>query len=71
MPAGLGAPARRPSTISTHDGVHWYRPSVTALTTRGDTSAKSILAFRRFISGGVIRYTRRFKVGKVVAARSA
>jgi hypothetical protein len=55
-------------SISTLDGVPWYGPPVTALTTRGDTSAKSILAFRRFLSGGVIRYTRRFDVGKAVAA---
>ena len=37
--------------ISTLDGVPFYGPPVTALTTRGDTSPKSILAFARFLSG--------------------
>ena len=38
--------------ISTIDGVPWYGPPVTALTTRGDTSTKSILAFKRFPTPG-------------------
>jgi hypothetical protein len=54
--------------ISTLDGVPYYGPPVTALTTRNDTSKKSILAFNRFPTGSAIRYTRQIKVSKVVAA---
>jgi serine/threonine protein kinase len=55
-------------SISTIDGVPWYGPPVTALTTRGDTSAKSILAFNRFLSGSDIHYTRTITLTPVVAA---
>jgi hypothetical protein len=55
--------------ISTGDGVPWYGPPVTALTTRGDTSKKSILAFTRFPSGSDVRYRRTVHVSKVVAAQ--
>ena len=55
--------------ISTTDGVPFYGPPVTALTTRGDTSKKSILAFRRFPSGSDLRYKRTIRVSKVVAAQ--
>ena len=41
---------------------------MTALTTRGDTSSKSILAFKRFPHTGNISYTRTIRVSKVVAA---
>jgi hypothetical protein len=55
--------------IGTTDGVPWYGPPVTALTTSGDTSIpKSLLAFTRFPSTGSIDYKRRFSVGKVVAS---
>jgi protein kinase-like protein len=55
--------------IGTKDGVPWYGPPVTALTTTGDTSIpKSLLAFTRFPTTGSIRYKRRFSVGKVVAS---
>jgi len=54
--------------ISTTDGIPWYGPPVTALTTRGDTSPKSILAFKRFPHTGNISYTRKIRVSKVVAA---
>jgi hypothetical protein len=55
--------------ISTTDGVPFYGPPVTALTTRGDTSKKSILAFTRFASGSDLRYKRTIRVSKVVAAQ--
>jgi hypothetical protein len=55
-------------SISTLDGVPWYGPPVTALTTRGNTSAKSILALHRFPTQGNITYTRRIRLTKVVAA---
>jgi hypothetical protein len=44
--------------ISTTDGINYYGPPVQALTTRGDTSVASILAFPRFLSGGNLHYTR-------------
>jgi serine/threonine protein kinase len=55
-------------TISTLDGVPFYGPPVTALTTRGDTSPKSILSFNRFLSGSALRYTRTIRLTDVVAA---
>jgi hypothetical protein len=55
--------------IGTLDGVPWYGPPVTALTTRGDTTVKkSLLAFTRFPRAGNIRYTRAIRVSKVIAA---
>jgi Protein kinase domain len=55
--------------IATGDGVPWYGPPVTALTTMGDiTPKKSLLAFKRYPTVGSIRYTRRINVGKVVAS---
>ena len=39
--------------ISTLDGAPFYGPPVTALTTKGDTSPRSILAFNRFPTGRV------------------
>jgi hypothetical protein len=54
--------------ISTIDGIPFYGPPVTALTTSGDTSPNSILALKRFPGTGNIRYTRTFRVTPVVAA---
>ncbi len=45
-------------TISTTDGLLYYGDAVTALTTRGDTSPKSIVVLPRYPSGGTIRYKR-------------
>jgi hypothetical protein len=56
-------------SVSTLDGVPWYGPPVTSLTTRGDTSKNSILAFKRFPSGSDVRYKRTIRVSKVVAAQ--
>ena len=42
-------------SISTTDGINYYGPAVQALTTRGDTSPSSILAFPRFLTGGALR----------------
>jgi hypothetical protein len=44
--------------IDTNDGIKYYGPPVEALTTRGDTSVSSILAFPRYLSGGTLHYTR-------------
>ena len=54
--------------ISTTDGINYYGPPVQALTTRGDTSVSSILAFPRFLSGGDLHYTRTIVVPRSVAA---
>jgi serine/threonine protein kinase len=54
--------------ISTTDGISYYGPPVQALTTHGDTSVSSILAFHRFLSGGNLRYTRTITVPAKVAA---
>lgn len=59
-------------SISTGAGLPFYGPVRTSLTTRGDTSGKSLLAFPRYLSTGSLRYTRRIKLprGVVGAIRS-
>ena len=54
--------------ISTSDGINYYGPPVQALTTHGDTSVASILAFHRFPSGGALHYTRTIVLPPSVAA---
>jgi hypothetical protein len=54
--------------ISTTDGINYYGPPVQALTTHGDTSVASILAFPRFLSGGDLHYTRTIVLPDSVAA---
>ncbi len=54
--------------ISTTDGINYYGPPVQALTTHGDTSVASILAFPRFLSGGDLHYTRTIVLPRSVAA---
>ncbi|MGI8800713.1 MAG: Hsp70 family protein [Solirubrobacteraceae bacterium] len=54
--------------ISTTDGIPYYGPPITALTTSGDTSPASILAFGRYPSTGSIRYVRTFTIPAPVAA---
>jgi hypothetical protein len=55
--------------ITTTNGLPWYGPPVTALTTTGDiTPKKSLLAFNRYPTVGRIRYSRRIRVGEVVAS---
>jgi hypothetical protein len=55
-------------SISTTDGINYYGPPVQALTTSGDTSTNSILAFSRYPTGGTIRYTRTITLPPPVAA---
>jgi serine/threonine protein kinase len=55
-------------SISTTDGINYYGPPVQALTTSGDTSTASILAFSRYPTGGMIRYTRTITLPPPVAA---
>jgi hypothetical protein len=45
--------------ISTEDGIKFYGPVETALTTTGDTSIKSFLVFSRFPTLGAISYKRK------------
>jgi hypothetical protein len=67
-PASAAKPHNGHLTISTLDGAPFYGPPVTALTTRGDTSSKSILAFNRFLSGSALHYSRKIEVSPVIAA---
>ncbi|HZE04454.1 MAG TPA: hypothetical protein VE127_04470, partial [Solirubrobacteraceae bacterium] len=48
--------------ISTGDGLKYYGPPVVSLTTTGDTSAQSNLAFPRYPSVGAIRYKRVIRI---------
>jgi serine/threonine protein kinase len=66
-PASAARPHNGHLTISTTDGIAYYGPPVQALTTRGDTSVASILAFPRFLSGGTLRYTRTITLPPTVA----
>jgi serine/threonine protein kinase len=54
--------------ISTGNGIKYYGPPLVSLTLRGDTSAKSNLAFPRFPSVGAITYSRAVTVSSSVAA---
>jgi hypothetical protein len=54
--------------ISTTDGIKFYGPPQTSLTTIGDTSSKSIIDFSRYPHVGDIRYTRTIQVPPGVAA---
>jgi len=55
--------------IDTNDGILYYGPPVQSLTTSGDTSLSSILVFRRYPSGGMIRYSRTITLPPKVAAQ--
>lgn len=55
--------------VSTTDGINYYGPPVQALTTHGDTSVSSILAFTRFPSGGALHYTRTITLPANVVAQ--
>ena len=54
--------------ISTGNGLRFYGPPLVSLTVKGDTSAKSNLAFPRFPSVGAISYERSVTVSSSVAA---
>jgi hypothetical protein len=55
-------------TISTTNGEEFYGPPVASLTTSGDTSPASVLAFSRYPSTGTIRYRRTFTLPAQVVA---
>jgi Protein kinase domain len=67
-PASAARPHNNHLAISTTDGINYYGPPVQALTTHGDTSVASILAFPRFLSGGNLHYTRTIVLPASVAA---
>jgi serine/threonine protein kinase len=67
-PASAARPHNGHLAISTTDGINYYGPPVQALTTRGDTSVSSILAFPRFLTGGTLHYTRTVALPADVAA---
>jgi hypothetical protein len=54
-------------SISTTDGIKYYGPPQVALTSRGDTSPKSIIDFSRYPTTASIRYTRSFTIPVGVA----
>ena len=55
-------------SIATHAGGPYYGPPVLAMTTTGDTSPKSILAFNRFPSSSDVAYKRTMTVTPIVAS---
>jgi hypothetical protein len=57
-PVAAAKPHNGHLSISTGDGIHWYGPPRTALTSFGDFSAKSIIDFARYPTTGSITYTR-------------
>ncbi len=67
-PASAARPHNGHQTISTDDGLLYYGDAVEALTTHGDTSPSSILALRRFPTGGSIHYRRTITLPASVAA---
>src|SRR4051794_19169851 len=66
-PASAARPHNGNDTISTTDGIPFYGPPKVAVTTRGDTSLDSILAFKRFPSVGQISYQRTITLPSSVA----
>jgi Protein kinase domain len=67
-PASAAQPHNGHLSIATLNGGPYYGSPVSALTTRGDTSPKSIVAFNRFPTTGKIHYTRTITVSAVTAA---
>jgi len=57
-PASAAKPHNGHLAIDTNDGIAYYGPPVTSLTTSGSTSVASILVFKRYPTGGSIRYSR-------------
>jgi len=66
-PASAARMHRGHRTISTLDGAPFYGKVAVSLTTRGETSARSFLAFARYPLTGTVRYTRRVPVAADVA----
>jgi serine/threonine protein kinase len=56
-------------SINTVNGEPFYGPPVTSMTTKGDTSKDSILAFPRYPNVGNIKYSRTITLSSKVAAQ--
>jgi hypothetical protein len=55
-------------SLATHQGGPYYGPPVKALTTHGDTSTKSIIAFSRYPKTSNVAYTRTMTVTPIIAS---
>jgi hypothetical protein len=55
-------------SLATHQGGPYYGPPVEALTTHGDTSPKSIIAFSRFPKTSNVAYKRTITITPIVAS---
>jgi serine/threonine protein kinase/Cu/Zn superoxide dismutase len=67
-PASAAGPHNGHISIATHAGVPYYGPAVEALTTRGDTTIKSLVAFDRYPTTANVRYRRTIHVTPIVAS---
>jgi serine/threonine protein kinase len=67
-PASAAQPHNGHLSIATHAGVPFYGPAVVALTTRGDTSLKSLVAFNRYPKTTNVRYDRTITVTPIIAS---
>jgi hypothetical protein len=67
-PRSVAGPHNGHISIATHAGVPYYGGVVQSLTTKGDASPDSFLAFSRFPTTGAIHYNRTIRVSGVVAA---
>jgi hypothetical protein len=67
-PASAASPHNGHLSIATHAGVPFYGPAVEALTTRGDTTLKSLVAFNRYPTTTDVRYRRTITVTPIVAS---
>jgi hypothetical protein len=67
-PPSAAQPHNGHLSIATHAGVPYYGPAVEALTTRGDTTIKSLVAFNRYPTATNVRYRRTIKVTPIVAS---
>jgi hypothetical protein len=67
-PASAASPHNGHLSIATHAGAPFYGPAVEALTTRGDTTPKSLVAFARYPTTSDVQYRRTVTVSPVVAS---
>jgi Protein kinase domain len=67
-PASAGQLHNGHIAISTTNGIPFYGDVVVALTTTGDTTPRSLIAFGRYPTTGTIRYQRKITVEPSVAA---
>jgi serine/threonine protein kinase len=67
-PASAAQPHNGHLSIATHAGVPYYGPAVAALTTRGDTSLNSLVAFNRYPNSSNVRYDRTITITPIIAS---